>query len=67
MKLYTAYPHHTPEPQLTEELFVPSLRVEDLPDKVNWNEKGWLTEIKNQVSTAAATRNHQNTFVMVLI
>ena len=49
MRLYTGY-HHRPERQPAGEPFIPFLRVEDLPEKVNWNEKGWLTPIKNQVS-----------------
>ena len=58
MKLYTGYRGGSlNERQREGEAFVPVLKVEDLPDSVNWNDKGWLTPIKNQVSTETRILN----------
>ena len=58
MKLYTGYRSTPRHRQLGSagELFVPRVSVKDLPDRVNWKEKGWLTEVKNQVSSSSSVQ-----------
>ena len=41
------------------EPFVPTVSVADLPDSVDWRQKGYVTEIKNQVNEELCRSIHE--------
>ena len=53
--MYNGY-HMSDEVSQTGNLFQPSVSVSDLPETVDWRAKGYVTEIKNQVSREHAQK-----------